>query len=95
MTLTKRDIAQAISQETHRAKTQSSQLVDTLFEIIRQILESGEDALITGFGKWSVKQKQERPGRNPQTGESLMLAPRKVVTFKSSGALKGKLNGKR
>jgi integration host factor subunit alpha len=95
MTLTKRDIAQAISQETHHAKTQSTRLVDNLFEIIRETLESGEDVLITGFGKFTVREKQERKGRNPQTGEPITLSPRKVVTFKSSGVLKGKLNGKR
>jgi integration host factor subunit alpha len=95
MTLTKRDIAQAISQETHHAKAQSSQLVDTLFEIIRETLKSGEDVLVSGFGKFTVRERKERRGRNPQTGEPIMLSPRKVVMFKSSGVLKGKLNGKR
>jgi integration host factor subunit alpha len=75
MTLTKADIARAVSQKTKLGKAQSSQAVDTLFEIIRQTLESGEDVLISGFGKWSVKEKQERRGRNPQTGEPLMLLP--------------------
>jgi len=95
MTLTKAGIAQAISQKTNLGKAQSSQLVDSLFEIIRQTLESGEDVLISGFGKWSVKEKQERRGRNPQTGEPLALAPRKVVRFKCPSVLKDKLNRKR
>ena len=94
MTLTKADIAQAVSQKTSLGKAHSSRVVDTLFEIIRQTLESGEDVLISGFGKWSVKQKHERRGRNPQTGEPLMLAPRKVVRFKCPSVLKDKLNSK-
>jgi integration host factor subunit alpha len=68
--------------------------VDTLFKIIKQTLESGEDVLITGFGKWSVREKEARQGRNPQTGETLMLASRKIVTFKCPLALKRKLNTK-
>jgi integration host factor subunit alpha len=95
MTLTKADIVQAISHKTNHTVAQSANLVDTLFHIIKQTLESGEDILISGFGKWSVKQKQERWGRNPQTGEPLMLAPRKVVTFKCASVLRDKLNGSR
>jgi integration host factor subunit alpha len=95
MTLTKADIAQAVFQKTDLGKAQSSQVVDSLFEIIKESLASGEDVLISGFGKWSVREKQERLGRNPQTGAPIMLSPRKVVIFKSSGVLKGKLNGKR
>ena len=79
MTLTKASIVQAVSQKTSLGKAQSILLVDTLFEIIRQTLESGEEVLISGFGKWSVKEKPERRGRNPQTREPLMLAPRRRV----------------
>ena len=92
MTLTKADIAQAVYQKTNHTLAQSADLVDTLFEIIKQTLESGEDVLISGFGKWSVRAKRERRGRNPQTGEPLMLAPRKVVTFKCASVLRHKLN---
>jgi integration host factor subunit alpha len=74
MTLTKADIVQAISHKTNHTVAQSANLVDTLFHIIKQTLESGEDILISGFGKWSVKQKQERWGRNPQTGEPCMFS---------------------
>jgi len=63
-------------------------------EIIKNTLESDEDVLISGFGKFSVKQKAERRGRNPATGEDMMLAPRKVVTFRCSGKLRDKINGK-
>jgi integration host factor subunit alpha len=94
MTLTKADIAQAISQKTHHAKTQPSQLVDNLFAIIRETLENGEDVLISGFGKFTVREKQERRGRNPQTGEPIILASRKVVAFKYARVLNKKLNPK-
>ena len=95
MTLTKADIVQAVSHKTNHTVAQSADLVETLFEIIKQTLESGEDVLVSGFGKWSVRAKRERRGRNPQTGEPLMLAPRKVVTFKSASVLRRKLNRKR
>jgi integration host factor subunit alpha len=95
MTLTKAHIAHAVSQKTELAKTQSLRAVETLFEIIKQTLESGESVLISGFGKWSVRAKRERRGRNPQTGEDMMLAPRKVVKFKCPSVLKDKLNRKR
>jgi integration host factor subunit alpha len=95
MTLTKADIVQAVSRKTNLGKAQSVQAVETLFDLIKQTLESGEDVLISGFGKWSVKAKQARRGRNPRTGEDLMLAPRKVVKFKCPSVLKDKLNTKR
>jgi integration host factor subunit alpha len=94
MTLTKAQIAEAISKEVGFTRTQSLQLVDSLFEIIKQTLEQSEDVLISNFGKFSVHQKMERRGRNPHTGEALMLAPRKVVTFKWSGKLRDRLNKK-
>jgi integration host factor subunit alpha len=94
MTLTKADIARAVSQKTNHTLAQSANLVDTLFEIIKQTLASGEDVLISGFGKWSVRAKRERRGRNPRTGEALTLAPRKVVTFKCPSVFKKKLNTK-
>ena len=66
--------------------------IETLLELIKSNLESGEDVLISGFGRFCVKQKAERRGRNRATGRDMMLAPRKVVTFKWSGKLKEKLN---
>ena len=68
--------------------------LEILLEIIKRTLESGEDVLVSGFGKFCVKEKQERRGRNPSTGEDMMLAPRKTVTFKCSGKLRDKINGK-
>jgi integration host factor subunit alpha len=63
-----------------------------LIEIIKSNLASGEDVLVSGFGKFCVNEKKERKGRNPATGDSMMLRPRKVVTFKSSGKLRRKIN---
>jgi len=92
MTLTKAQIIEEISIRNGLTRKKSTETVETLFEIIKSTLESGEDVLITGFGKLCVKQKAERRGRNPATGEDLMLAPRKVVTFKCSGKLWERLN---
>jgi integration host factor subunit alpha len=92
MSLTKADIIAAVQEETGFTKNQSSELVESLLEIIKSKLESGEDVLVSGFGKFCVKQKRERRGRNPATGEDLILRPRRVVTFKVSGKLKEKVN---
>ena len=95
MTLTKNHIANSISNDLDLPKTRSADLVESLLEIIKTTLESGEDVLITGFGKFCVKEKSERQGRNPATGNDLMLGARRVVTFKCSSVLKNKLNGRR
>jgi integration host factor subunit alpha len=95
MTVTKADIVQTVSHKTNHTMAQSAALVDALFELIKQTLESGESVLISGFGKWSVRQKHERRGRNPITAAPLTLAPRKVVRFKSPSVLKDKLNSTR
>jgi integration host factor subunit alpha len=95
MTLTKAELIDRIYNRTDLPRTRSSELVDALIEIIKGTLESGEDILISGFGKFCVKDKGQRRGRNPQTGEQLMLKPRKVVTFRCSGSLSKKINGKR
>ncbi len=93
MTLTKAQIIEAISIKNGLSKKQSSETVETLLGIMKSTLASGEDVLISGFGKFCVKQKKERKGRNPATGEDLMLAPRKVVTFKCSGKLRKRIGG--
>jgi len=92
MTLTKADIIDTICNELDVPKTRSTQMVESLIEIIKKTLESGEDVLISGFGKFCVKEKMQRKGRNPQTGNDLMLGERRVVTFKCSGRLKNKIN---
>ena len=74
------------------SKTKSTDLVESLFEIIKGRLENGEDVLISGFGKFCVKEKSKRRGRNPQTGEDLMLGARRIVTFRCSSTLRDKIN---
>jgi len=94
MALTKAQIVEALFARGGFTKIQSAQVIDTLFELIKQSLQNGEEVLISGFGKFSVKEKQARRGRNPQTGEPLKLPPRKVVTFKCSVVLRAGMNGK-
>ena len=93
MSLTKADIVQSIADEQGWPKKEATKTVEALLEIIKQTLEAGEDVLISRFGKFCVKEKAARVGRNPATGEPLTLTPRKVVTFKSSGQLKALVNG--
>jgi integration host factor subunit alpha len=95
MALTKNHIVASIHESLHfiLSRKQTINVVNTLIEIIKQTLENGDDVLISGFGKFCVKEKKQRQGRNPATNEPMMLAPRKVVTFKCSGKLKNKLNG--
>jgi integration host factor subunit alpha len=92
MTLTKAHIVENLFAQNIFTKSECAEIVETLFEIIKNCLEQGEDVLISGFGKFSVKEKNQRRGRNPQTGQPIMLAPRKVVTFKCSGVLRSKIN---
>lgn len=93
MATTKAQIVQAISQDLNLPSKKSTQVVETLLEILKRTLQSGDDVLISGFGKFSVRHKSERKGRNPATGSDLMLRPRKVVTFKCSGKLRRRING--
>jgi integration host factor subunit alpha len=92
MALTKEHLISALAEANGYHRNQAVELVETLLELIKSKLVSGEDVLISGFGKFCVKEKRERRGRNPATGESMMLRPRKVVTFKCSGQLRGKIN---
>jgi integration host factor subunit alpha len=92
MSLTKDDLVKTLAEKTGYSLIHSVQLVDTLVEIIKSKLAAGEDVLVSGFGKFCVKKKSERRGRNPATGQDLMLKPRRVVTFKWSAKLREKIN---
>jgi len=94
MSLTKHGIAEKLQSELGFPRNQSVEIVESLLEIIKSTLESGEDVLVSGFGKFCVKEKKERKGRNPATGEDAILAARRIVTFKCSGTLRGKINRK-
>ena len=91
MTLTKAQIVETLSENIGYTKNQSSEIIEILLEIIKRTLESGEDVLISGFGKFCVNEKQKRRGRNPATGKDMMLKPRKVVTFRCSRQLRDKI----
>jgi integration host factor subunit alpha len=91
--LTKEVLVQRICWATDLRKCDAAKTVETLLEIVKSTLASGEDVLITGFGKFCAKDKGKRRGRNPHSGQDLMLAERRVVTFKCSTVLKRKLNG--
>ena len=92
MSLNKTHLIDSMYNQVGLRKNKSAQVVDSLLEIIKKTLEDGEDVMISGFGKFCVKDKGKRRGRNPHTGEGLMLAERRVVTFRCSGVLKEKIN---
>ncbi len=92
MTLTKESIIDSVQEKAQIPRRKSTELVETLFEIIKTTLEKKEDILISGFGKFRVKDKATRRGRNPATGEDMFLDKRRVVTFKCSSVLKNRLS---
>jgi integration host factor subunit alpha len=92
MAFTKADLIKEVSDRNGFSKKKSSETVASLLEIIKSTLTSGEDVLISRFGKFCVKQKAERRGRNPATGGDMMLRQRKVITFKCSGILRDRVN---
>jgi integration host factor subunit alpha len=92
MALTKDKLITHLQTQMGISKQESRQTVDQLLEIMKDTLIRGEELLISGFGKFSVRQKRERRGRNPQTKESLVLSARKVLVFKSSGVLRTRIN---
>ena len=90
--LTKTDIIEAIRNENGYSLKKSTELTEVILETIKRSLESGEDVMVSGFGKFQVKNKSERRGRNPSTGEAMILSPRRVVTFKWSEKLRDRIN---
>ena len=92
MTLTKAQIVKNVAFENGFTKNRSIEVVKTLIEHIKSCLASGDDVLISGFGKFCVKEKGWRKGRNPATGKDMMLHSRKIVTFKCSSKLRKRIN---
>ena len=92
MTLTKAMIVDAIHEQLGYPKNKSAEMLETLLELIKGTLEKGEDVLISGFGKFCVKAKNQRRGRNPATGADMLLDQRRVVTFRCSHLLREKIN---
>jgi integration host factor subunit alpha len=92
MTLTKDHLIASIAKENGFQKKRTIEIVENLLELIKSSLASGEDVLISGFGKFCVNEKRQRRGRNPATGEDMMLEARRVVTFRCSRQLREKIN---
>ena len=92
MVMTKYTVVEKLQSDLGFPKKQALETVESMLEIIKATLESGEDLLVSGFGKFIVKKKNERKGRNPATGEDVILPARRVVTFNYSGKLKAKVN---
>lgn len=90
--MTKADIVEKIYEKIGFSKKESAELVDKVFDIIKETLEEGEKIKIAGFGNFVVKEKADRRGRNPQTGEEITISARKILTFKPSQVLKSTLN---
>jgi integration host factor subunit alpha len=94
MTVTKAKLKSSVSKTSNLPEQTSKAVVESFFEIIKRTLESGEDVLISGFGKFCLKEKKERKGRNPETGDDMILDARRIVTFKCSNIMRDMINGK-
>ena len=92
-TCTKQTIINKISEKNNQTPSQAKDTVETLLEIMKLTLASGEDIMISGFGKFQVNEKAPRKGRNPATGKDMILKERRIVTFKCSGGLRNRVNG--
>ena len=91
-TCTKQTIIEKISAKNNQTPSQAKDTLESLLEIMKSTLASGEDIMLSGFGKFQINEKAPRKGRNPATGEALMLDSRRVVTFKCSGGLRNRIN---
>jgi integration host factor subunit alpha len=89
---TKLDIIEKLSEKNNLTPSEAKGTIEMLLEIIKSTLVSGEDIMISGFGKFQINEKATRKGRNPATGKSMMLDKRRVVTFKCAGKLRNKIN---
>ena len=92
VTITKADIVERIYEKVGFSKKEASEVVDSIFEVIKQHLEQGEKVKVSGFGNFVVNEKRPRKGRNPQTGEEIVITGRRVLTFKASQVLKKTMN---
>ncbi|MBF0369174.1 MAG: integration host factor subunit alpha [Magnetococcales bacterium] len=92
--MTKADIVEAVYRRLGRPKKETAEIVDDIFEIIRENLEESEEVKISGFGNFNIRQKSPRRGRNPKTGEEIEITARKVLTFKPSQILRTRVNNK-
>lgn len=92
MTLTKADIVELITEKVGGTKSESNELVELMLDTMKDRLSRGENVLVSGFGKWSARDKKARKGRNPKTGEDMEISARRVVTFSASDTLREAVN---
>ena len=92
MALTKIEIVDMLNEHIGIPKVECTRIIESFFDIIKSELDKGNPVMVSGFGKWTVKAKRERKGRNPQTGEDLSIRARKVITFRPSAVLRDTLN---
>ncbi len=93
MTMTKGDIVERIHEKVGFSKKEASEIVESVFEVVKRCLEQGEKVKISGFGNFVVHEKRPRKGRNPQTGDEITISGRRVLSFKASHVLKKSMNG--
>ena len=93
MTMTKADLVERIYEKVGFSKKEATEVVESIFEVVKNRLEQGEKVKISGFGNFVVNEKRPRKGRNPQTGEEIVISGRRVLTFKASQVLKKVMNG--
>jgi len=91
--MTKADLIKAIYERVGFSREESASIVETVFETIKDTLGKGENIKISGFGNFVIREKRERPGRNPKTKEAMTISARRVLTFKPSPVLRNKVNG--
>ena len=94
MTLTKDHLITSVGNRLGISRFESSRIIEAVLETVKSSLSDGEDVLISGFGKFIVREKAARRGRNPQTGQDLTLEPRRVITFKCASVMRDRINGK-
>ena len=90
--VTKAEIVERVSEKTGLSKKETQDLVESVFSLLKSTVENGEDLKISGFGKFEVKQKNDRKGRNPQTGEAIIIEARRILSFKPSALLRTAVN---
>jgi integration host factor subunit alpha len=93
MTMTKADIVERIYEQVGFSKKEATEIVESIFEVVKRRLEQGEKVKVSGFGNFVVNEKRPRKGRNPQTGDEIVITGRRVLTFKASQVLKKTMNG--
>ena len=90
--MTKADMVELVYERIGVPKREAARIVETIFDIIKETLEQGENVKISGFGSFNIQHKKPRRGRNPQTGEEITISARRVLSFKASNVLRGQLN---